>query len=80
MKALPHLGEEEHVEALGMAERLGLALAGDHYAAEQEQGKDAERDDNRPIALIPIGNRFESHAQFLPNCQLAHAALMGRRT
>jgi hypothetical protein len=59
-EALPHLGEEEHVEALRVAERLGLAARGDHAAPDQEEDEYAERDRGNPVALGPQAHVFET--------------------
>src|SRR3546814_15029832 len=38
-ETLPHFGEEEHVEALGVAGELGLLAAGDQCANAQENAQ-----------------------------------------
>src|SRR3546814_5843687 len=61
-KTLPHLGEEEHVKALGVAGELWLLAAGDQRADAQEYAQDDQRRDREPIPFIPQSHVFHANA------------------
>src|SRR3546814_359479 len=61
-KTLPHLGEEEHVKALGVAGELWLLAAGDQRADAQEYALDDQRRDREPIPFIPQSHVFHANA------------------
>ena len=59
-EALPHFGEEEHVEALGMPQEFRLAVGRDESADGEEQGEHCECDSGDPVTFHPQGNVLES--------------------
>ena len=61
-EALPHLGEEQHVEALGVAGELRLLLGRDLAADGEEDQQYDGGDGGNPVRLLPRSNRLQPHA------------------
>ena len=59
-EALPHLGEEEHVEALGMARELRLFLDGDLRADCEEDCENNYGNRGDPVAFLPQAHGFHT--------------------
>ena len=55
-EALPHLGEEQHVEAFGVARELRFLLNRHFRANCEEHRKHEDRDRRDPVALVPQGH------------------------
>jgi hypothetical protein len=64
-EALPHLGEEQHVEALRMAREFRLLARRDQAADRQEAGEKDQSDHGDPIAFIPQGDILQAHRSVL---------------
>jgi hypothetical protein len=52
-EALPHLGEEEHVQALRMPGELLFFLNGDLNSNGQERDQEEKSDSGDPVAFLP---------------------------
>jgi hypothetical protein len=59
-EALPHLGEEQHVEALGVAHELRLAAAATRPPIARNAAEHDDRDGGDPVAFVPQSHVFHA--------------------